>query len=274
MFRRRYGYNDPYDPARRGLPSGTNSETEQLAKEKEQMANDLERLQRQIQRQSQAAQGDQPDVSSKLRDALITLEQSDLASHMKRNSDWIRQGYGAESWVNEQSSTAALDQANRQIQEARAASERAQGKGGRQGGDEMQRAVQQVQQLQRQLRQEAANPSQADDPSGGATPGGRPAISEAMQNLANLRQRLSSRGGRAYYDSEYAFRFLQDLQGADPNELSRRLNREVLPTLERLEVELKRQGNAPPEGGRVAAAENAPETYRDAVAEYFKKLSK
>jgi hypothetical protein len=105
-------------------------------------------------------------------------------------------------------------------------------------------------------------------------PGGNPGIAEAMQNLANLRQRLASRNGRAYYDSEYAFRFLQDLEGADPEELAKRLNHEVLPSLDRLEMDIKREGNAPPDGGRLAAAEPTPDTYRDAVAEYFKKLSK
>ena len=105
-------------------------------------------------------------------------------------------------------------------------------------------------------------------------PGGRPAIAEAMQNLASLRQQLAVRNGRSYYDSEYAFRYLQDLEGASPEELSKRLNKEVLPALERLEVDIKREAKAPPDGGRLAAAEPTPDTYRDAVAEYFKKLSK
>ena len=107
-------------------------------------------------------------------------------------------------------------------------------------------------------------------------PGGRPAIAEAMQNLANLRRQLASRNGRAYYDSEYAFRFLQDLDGADPAELTERLNREVLPSLERLEMNgiSKTRGESAANGGRLAASEPTPDIYRDAVAEYFKKLSK
>jgi hypothetical protein len=105
-------------------------------------------------------------------------------------------------------------------------------------------------------------------------PGGRPAIAEAMQNIASLRQQLGPRSGRAYYDSEYAYRFLNDLQDADPGELAARLNREVLPALQRLEVDLKKQAKMPPDAGRVAASEPTPDPYGDAVAEYFKKLSK
>jgi hypothetical protein len=92
--------------------------------------------------------------------------------------------------------------------------------------------------------------------------------------MAALRQQLGPRNGQAYYDSEYAYRFLQDLQGADPAELAARLNSEVLPTLQRIEVDLKRQAKMPPDAGRVAAPEPTPDNYGDAVAEYFKKLSK
>jgi hypothetical protein len=297
---RRYGYGggrwnrDPYDPTRRSLPGGSNRQIDRLADEKQQMSQQLEQLQRQVQRQAQNLAGGQPQVSSKLRDAVSGIQQQDLASHMKKNADWIRQGYAAETWVNEQGATMALDQFNRQMQEAQQLAQNAgPGKGGAQPGDDTQRALQQVEDLRRQLSQQAAQRgsqggqanqtgqpgSQSGQPSndaarnGGAMPGGNPAIAEAMQNMASLRQQLGPRSGRAYYDSEYAYRFLQDLQGADPSELAARLNREVLPTLQRLEVDLKRQGKMPPDAGRVAAPEPTPANYADSVAEYFKKLS-
>jgi hypothetical protein len=288
---RRYGYGyggrwnrDPYDPTRRAFPSGTTKQTDQLADEKERMADQLEQLQRQIQRQAQNAAGSQPDLSAKLREALSGVQQQDLAAHMKKNAEWIRRGYGAEAWVNEQSASMALDQFNKQMQQARAAAQNQNAQQGNQGAQpdsETARALQQIEQLRRQLGQAGQQPGQQagqpGDPNyrnGGALPGGRPAIAEAMQNLANLRRQLAARNGRAYYDSEYAFRFLQDLDGADPAELSKRLNHEVLPSLDRLEMELKREAKLPPDGGRLAASEPTPDTYRDAVAEYFKKLSK
>jgi hypothetical protein len=282
---RRYMYGgrwnrDPNDPSRRAFPSAATRQTDQLADEKARMADQLEQLQRQIQRQARNAASAQPDLSAKLRDALSDIEQQDLAARMKKNSEWIRQGYGAEAWVNEQSATLGLDQFNQQMQQARAAAQNSpqQANSGQQD-PETARALQQVEQLRRQLGQasqagQAGQPGQQNARGGGPMPGGSPAIAEAMQNLASLRQRLASRNGRAYYDSEYAFRFLQDLEGADPAELTKRLNREVLPSLERLEMDIKREAKAPPDGGRLAASEPTPDTYRDAVAEYFKKLSK
>jgi hypothetical protein len=271
---------DPNDPRRRGFPSAATKQTDRLADEKAEMADQLEQLQRQIQRQARNAAGTQPDLSAKLRDALSNIEQQDLAARMKKNSEWIRQGYGAQAWVNEQSATLGLDQFNQQMQQARAAAQNApqQGNKGQQDA-ETARALQQVEQLRRQLGQasqagQGGQPGQQRARGGGPMPGGGPAIAEAMQNLASLRQRLASRSGRAYYDSEYAFRFLQDLEGADPAELTERLNREVLPSLDRLEMDIKREAKAPPDGGRLAASEPTPDTYRDAVAEYFKKLSK
>ena len=61
----------------------------------------------------------------------------------------------------------------------------------------------------------------------------------------------------------------------DPNELANRLTRAVLPELERLEAELRQKLEAKGGGDvRTAAPETAPAGYADAVAEYFRKLSK
>ncbi|MGA8593220.1 MAG: hypothetical protein WB676_00615, partial [Bryobacteraceae bacterium] len=266
---------DPYDPTRRSLPSGTNRQIDRLADEGQQMADQLDRLQRAVQHQAQSLAGGQPQVSSKLRDAVSGIQQQDLASHMKKNADWIRQGYAKETWVNEQGATLTLDQFNRQMQEAEQLARNTQpANGNGQPGDDTERALQQVEQLRRDLSQQSSQPGNSTARSGGMMPGGRPAIAEAMQNIASLRRQLGPRSGRAYYDSEYAYRFLNDLQNADPGELAARLNREVLPALQRLEVDLKKQAKMPPDASRLAASEPTPEAYSDAVAEYFKKLSK
>lgn len=277
----RYGYGggrwnrDPYDPTRRSFPNATNRQTDRLADEAAQMADQLDRLQRQVQHQAQSLAGGQPQVSSKLRDAVSGIQQQDVPSHMKKNADWIRQGYAKETWVNEQGATLALDQFNRQMQEAEQMARNAPpANGNGQPGDDTQRAVQQVEQLQRQLSQQSSQHGIDNARSGGMMSGGRPAIAEAMQNIASLRRQLGPRSGRAYYDSEYAYRFLNDLQYADPGELAARLNHEVLPALQRLEADLKKQAKMPPDASRLAASEPTPDAYSDAVAEYFKKLSK
>jgi hypothetical protein len=64
------------------------------------------------------------------------------------------------------------------------------------------------------------------------------------------------------------------LYGARSGLLESRISHEVLPSLERLEVELSRRVGKDGENARTAASEAAPEKYRDAVAEYFKRLSR
>jgi len=58
-------------------------------------------------------------------------------------------------------------------------------------------------------------------------------------------------------------------------ELQNRLNREILPNLEALELQLRKQTEQD-SGGQVrsAATDKVPAGYTDAVAEYFRKLSK
>ena len=58
-------------------------------------------------------------------------------------------------------------------------------------------------------------------------------------------------------------------------ELSGRIGREVLPEMERLELELRRkldEKNA--DQVRSAGSETIPQGYSDAIADYFRKLSK
>ncbi|PYT18095.1 MAG: hypothetical protein DMG59_05495 [Acidobacteria bacterium] len=66
-----------------------------------------------------------------------------------------------------------------------------------------------------------------------------------------------------------------DIGDISTPELQNRLNREVLPNLEALEVRLRRQLDEQ-DGGQVrsGATDKVPAGYVDAVAEYFRKLSK
>ena len=68
---------------------------------------------------------------------------------------------------------------------------------------------------------------------------------------------------------------LRHLTGAQAGLLDARIARDAAASLERLEAELsKRIGQQQAMGARTGAPEASPEKYRDAVAEYFKKLSK
>jgi len=79
---------------------------------------------------------------------------------------------------------------------------------------------------------------------------------------------------------EYANDMLQLMHSLNPAysndaELTQRINHEVLPQIERLELELRRkldEKNA--DQVRSAGQEQVPAGYSDAIAEYFRKLSK
>ena len=58
-------------------------------------------------------------------------------------------------------------------------------------------------------------------------------------------------------------------------ELGQRISREVIPQMERLELELRRQlDSKSSDQVRSAGSEPVPAGYSDAIAEYFRKLSK
>lgn len=83
-----------------------------------------------------------------------------------------------------------------------------------------------------------------------------PEMSKEAQQLAQQMQRMN-------------------LSGASPTELSERLNREILPALERLELQLRRKLDEKGLGQvRSAGSEPVPTGYADAVADYFRRLSK
>jgi hypothetical protein len=99
-------------------------------------------------------------------------------------------------------------------------------------------------------------------------------VREAMGDLNALRGRLDphDRALRGYVDDTLgSLRLLN----ADPNVLQSTIGQDAVSRLERLEVELARRAGELQqlEGARLRAPEDSPEKYRDAVAEYFKKLS-
>ena len=101
-------------------------------------------------------------------------------------------------------------------------------------------------------------------------------MQDATRSLAEMRQTFKDNPDmqRQITDVE---REISRLQVGDisSQELQNRLNREILPNLEALEVQLRRQADQ--EGGdqvRSGTTDRVPAGYVDAVAEYFRKLSK
>jgi hypothetical protein len=98
---------------------------------------------------------------------------------------------------------------------------------------------------------------------------------EAIRDLSALRPQLRDNPQLAGQVQD----LLQQLQHAttayqNPQELADRLSREILPEVERLELQIRRELGQGASQVRNAASEPVPTGYSDAVAEYFRKLSK
>lgn len=109
----------------------------------------------------------------------------------------------------------------------------------------------------------------------GSAAGGRSAWMDALRQLRELRQQ----GAASDETREELDRLLRQMQRLDPARfggplLAERIERELLPQLEQLELKLRRElgeKTAPP---RAAAPSRAPPGYAEAVAEYFRRLSR
>ena len=96
---------------------------------------------------------------------------------------------------------------------------------------------------------------------------------ESLRDVSQLRDFIRTH-------PEYSNEVLQLLHTMNPAyvndaELSQRIGREVIPQMERLELELRRQlDEKNSDQVRSAGSEHLPAGYSDAIAEYFRKLSK
>jgi hypothetical protein len=123
-------------------------EVNRITEEKEQMRAELERLESAMQGAARDLAGTQRQASSKVREALGQLQQDEIALRMRYNSQYLRQGYGASTWMREAPVTAGLDKLRDRLREAREAV-------GQQpsGQNELERSLAQVERLRSQLEQ-------------------------------------------------------------------------------------------------------------------------
>jgi hypothetical protein len=277
-YRRRYWHQLPMEAARPAT-----QQEKSIAGQKENLARQLDQLERQIQEQAQAVAGSQPDASSKLRSALSDAQQKELALRMKKSAEWIRDGYGSRTLGQEDSVTDAAEQLSQQLRDAQQALNAAN-QGGQNGqSDAAARALSQLRALREQLERSGRQQQGQNAENGGSAPVGGPGpaiggdyagVPDAIRQLSGLRQQLGTRDRQLRDDIDGTLWSLNRLYGARSGLLESRISHEVLPSLERLEVELTRRLGTDGENARTAANESAPEKYRGAVAEYFKRLSR
>jgi hypothetical protein len=293
-YRRRF-WQQELEPRRPATP-----QERAVASEKEKLARQLEQLQRDMQQQQQGLAGTQPDASSKMRRALSDAEEKELALRMQKNAEWIRQGYGDRNLGMEDSVTAGLDQLARDLRDTQSAlnagtsganptdhkAEEAlsQVRTLRQMLEQAQRAQQQGGQSEQGQRgqQSGGQPQtggqQAENgrysPLGGGNPGiDRRGIQDAISQLYAFRRQIDPRDRTLYNYIDGTLGYLRDMN-ANPAVLESAINQDAVSSLERLEMELSRRvGQPQASGARSTTPESSPEKYRQAVAEYFKKLS-
>ena len=288
----------------RPLHQATDDE-KQVASAKEKLAADLEQLQRGVEEQSRTLQATSPGTSGKLRKALSDAEQKELALRMQKNAQWIREGYGNRNLAMEDSVTSGVEQLSHDLRGAKQALEAGEpgGKGGQ--SEKTAEALAEVRELRTKLERaqeqaRASGPQQADGQQQGGQAAGQPGqggqpgpggaqspslnngeagelsrrdIDQAIGQLSTLRGQISGQDRALGNYLGGALGHLRDLN-ADPRVLQATIGQDAVASLERLESELSRRlGEQQAQGARSGAAEIPAEQYRDAVAEYFKRLS-
>jgi hypothetical protein len=222
----------------------------------ESMAAGMEQLSRDLQDVQKALKNGDPNGKNQQgdRNAEALSEVRNLRQMLE-----VAQNAGAQN-------ARAQQQAQRQGYQQQALSRDSQGQ--QQGG--------QPQNGQQQGQQGGQNQANQYSPNGGPGVAAMDDLSvrNAIGDLNSLRGRIDphDRALRGYVDDTIgSLRLLN----ADPNVLQSTIGQDAVTRLERLEVELARRAGdlQQLEGARLRAPEDSPEKYKDAVAEYFKKLS-
>jgi hypothetical protein len=292
-------------------PHHSTDEEKSIASEKERISRELEQLQRGLEQQGQALQSTAPGASNQIRRALSEAEQKELALRMQKNAQWIREGYGGRNLGMEDRVTAGMEQLSRDLHGAQKALSADQAGAGKGAGDKTAQALAQVRQLREKLERAQAAAGQSSGQRAGANgssnsqSGSNAGSAEGNQSAQNGRggsgpalRRGNGEGDLSRRDLEQAIGQISALRGqiggqdralggyfggtlghlrdlnADPNVLQATIGQDAIASLERLEAELSRRlGEQQTQGARSGSPENPSEKDRDAVAEYFKKLS-
>jgi hypothetical protein len=281
--------------------AGTRQDAERLAGEKQRMLDDVQKLEADMQQAARAMAGTERQASAKVREALGNLQQEEIATRMKWSADAIRRGLAPYAALREAMTTQALNNLAEQLKEA----QRALGSGGgrqQPGGRNIEDALAQAERLRRQMQ--SLNPGDGRQGGAGGERGQRawsainrgdwlpaPGRTEAPRTSPEDLERAYQQGirdlgrlQRAIEDNPELTRDVQglirEMQRLDPKrfpgnpELLSNLHGRILAEVEQLELQLRRMVDD--KGGRVrsTSGDPAPPGYADAVAEYFRRLSK
>jgi hypothetical protein len=89
-----------------------------LAEDRQRLSDDLSHLEKGLRDTARELAPNQPDTSSKLRDALSEMDQSDLTNRVQRTADWMRRGINPNSNGTESEIASGLKKLNDQVRQA------------------------------------------------------------------------------------------------------------------------------------------------------------
>jgi hypothetical protein len=151
-------------------------ERNRLADERQKLSDELGHLEKGMRDAARETASTQPGVSSKLRDALSGMDESDLTTRTQKTADWLRSGINPESNGTEGEIAQGLKSLSDQVREAQQSMGAGTdpGKGGRRAGDGTETAaLGHVDKLRSELQQLGLNRGQSGQ-SGRAGQQGQP----------------------------------------------------------------------------------------------------
>ena len=93
-------------------------ERNRLAEERQQLSDDLSHLEKGLRDTARELAPNQPGTSSKLRDALSEMDQSDLDNRVQRTADWLRRGINPNSNGTEEEIASGLKKLSEEVRQA------------------------------------------------------------------------------------------------------------------------------------------------------------
>jgi hypothetical protein len=161
-------------------------ELNRLASERQHLSDDLAQLEKGLRDTARQLAPNQPQASSKLRDALGGMDQADLSNRVQRTADWLRRGINPNSNGTEAGIDKDLQRLNDQVRQAQQGVGTGNPLQGKSSPMDQTAALDHVERLRSQLESLAAGRRSAD-----GRPSGQPGLQGGKQD---------GRGGQSQQD--------------------------------------------------------------------------
>jgi hypothetical protein len=163
-----------------------------LAEDRQRLSDDLSHLEKGLRDTARELAPNQPDTSSKLRDALSEMDQSDLGNRVQRTADWLRRGVNPNSNGTEGEIASGLKKLSEQVRQAQQGMGAGRDGQGRTGQATQTAALDHVDRLRSEIQSLSSGRGQEGQRPGQGTQQGR----GAQQQPGQSGQRGQAQGGQ------------------------------------------------------------------------------